>query len=512
MTTRNASRREFLRQAGALSVLGAAGAPFALNLATIGAAAAQTAPGDYKALVCLFLFGGNDTFNTVLATDSGSWANYNAARFGNGDGTALRAPGTAPNANAAAGSPDRLGGVLSLAPVTPHSGRSFALHPMLGGLRTLFNTDRRLAVVSNVGPLLMPTTKTEYRSNSHPKPAKLFSHNDQQSTWQAFAPEGATKGWGGRMGDLLRSANGNAVFTSISSSGNAVWLAGEQVLQYQVGTGGAIRLGVDSNRRLFGSDAVGAAMQRIVSSSRSGNYFEAAYADTTRRSIEAEQTLGAALGTTVGAPYGTPGLPSGQADPLLQYDNPITGAKATNNLAQQFQIVARMIGAAGTLGMRRQVFFVGMGGFDTHDFQNRNHAELMAKLSHGLAYFDAVLGGLGMRNNVTTFTASDFGRTFTSNGDGTDHGWGAHHFVMGGAVRGGNVYGNFPVYGTSTGNGDFTSPNQIGSNGSLLPELSVDQYAATMGRWFGLTDAQLLDMMPNLRNFDASARNVGFMA
>ncbi len=170
----------------------------------------------------------------------------------------------------------------------------------------------------------------------------------------------------------------------------------------------------------------------------------------------------------------------------------------------------RPSGAAGVQA-RRQVFFVSMGGFDTHDIQNRNHADLMARLAHALAYFDATLGAMGARNLVTTFTASDFGRTFTSNGDGTDHGWGAHHFVMGGAVRGGDLYGSFPVLGAKNANNNNfdASPNQVG-NGALLPQTSVDQLGATLGRWFGnLGDGQLLELFPNLANF--SQRNLGFM-
>jgi uncharacterized protein (DUF1501 family) len=156
------------------------------------------------------------------------------------------------------------------------------------------------------------------------------------------------------------------------------------------------------------------------------------------------------------------------------------------------------------------VFFVSMGGFDTHDAQNRNQADLMARLGHALRYFDTTLGALGLRNNVTTFTASDFGRTFTSNGDGTDHGWGSHHFVMGGAVRGGDIYGSFPTLGLKNTNNNFfdSSPDQV-NNGSLLPTTSVDQFGATLARWFGVPDSSLNDIFPNLANF--SQRNLGFM-
>jgi uncharacterized protein (DUF1501 family) len=503
--TRQASRREFLRRAGALSVLGPA-TPLALNLAALGSVSAQTTSSGYKALVCVFLYGGNDTYNTVLATDSASWANYVSVRNQAPDPIALRAPGTAAVAGAAAGSPDRLGGVLALNPINAQ-GRSFAVHPLLGSVRDLFNGGR-LAVVSNVGPLVQPTTKADYKSASFPKPASLFSHNDQQSTWQTLAAEGATAGWGGRMGDLLASQNSASIFTSISASGNAVWLTGQQVLQYQVSTSGAIRIG-GSGDKLFGSALALEKMRGIMRNARIDSAIARDHAAVVARSMDAETSFSAALPAANIAPFGTAGV-SG-ADPLLQYDNPLTGAKSVNGLAQQLQVVARTIAARTALGARRQVFFVSLGGFDTHDLQNRNHADLMARLSHGLGYFDTVLGALGLRDSVTTFTASDFGRTFTSNGDGTDHGWGGHHLVMGGAVKGRDLYGNFPAYGLPDGKGDFTSPNQI-ANGALLPETSVEQFGATLGRWFGLTDSQLLDIFPRLANFDASRRNLGFLA
>jgi len=516
MTHLNASRRLFLRHASAMgALLGPAAAPLALNLAAVGAASAQAAP-DHKALVCLFLFGGNDSLNMVLPTDAASWANYSAVRSQAPDSIALLAPGTAPAMSAAAGSPARLGGVLPIAPANAQ-GRSFALHPMMGSLQAMFDNDKRLAILPNVGPLVTPTTKAQYGQSAHPKPARLFSHNDQQNTWQALAPEGATRGWGGRMGDLLASMNARPVFTSISAAGNAVWLAGESVQQYQVGGNGAIRMGTDGNGRIYGSADVGAAMQRIVSATRGTHVFERDLAALNSRAIDAEVALRAAMKPASDAMFGTApasGSYNANNDPKLQYDNPLTGAKAFNALAQQLQVVARLIDAssAGGVQARRQVFFVSMGGFDTHDNQNRNHADLMAKLAHALRYFDTTLGAMGARSNVSTFTASDFGRTFTSNGDGTDHGWGAHHFVMGGAVRGGDLYGNFPVLGAKNANNNNfdSSPNQLG-NGSLLPEIAVDQVGATLGRWFGLSDGQLLDIFPNLANHDAGKRNLGFM-
>jgi uncharacterized protein (DUF1501 family) len=514
--TLDASRRHFLRHAGALSALVGGGAPLALNLLAAGSAAAQTAT-DYKALVCLFLFGGNDAYNMVLPTDTASWQAYSTTRNQAPDSIALLAPGTAPVGSAAVGSPARLGGVLPIAPLDPQ-GRTFALHPVMATLQTMFNTERRLAVLPNIGPMILPTTKAQYALATHPKPANLFSHNDQQNTWQALAPEGATRGWGGRMGDALAAMNSRTVFTAVSAAGNAVWLSGQTVQQYQVSTNGAIRMGADANGRVYGSTDVAAALQRIAGRSRGTHVFEADLAAVAQRSIDAETTLRAALKAASDAAFGTApasGNYSAATDPKLMYDNPLTGNRSASGLAQQLQVVARMVdaGLSGATGVRRQVFFVSQGGFDTHDFQNRNQADLMARLAQGLRYFDTSLGAMGARSNVTTFTASDFGRSFTSNGDGTDHGWGSHHFVMGGAVKGGDLYGRFPTLATkNANNSNFdASPDQLG-NGALLPETSVDQLGATLGAWFGLSATQIADIFPHLANFDASRRNLGFMA
>jgi uncharacterized protein (DUF1501 family) len=511
----NASRRLFLRQAGAMSALMGAGTPVALNLAALGSAAAQ-ASGDYKAIVCLFLYGGNDSYNLVLPTDSGSWAAYTATRTQAPDPIALLAPGTPANGTAAAGSPARLGGVLPLA-VANAQGRSFALHPLMVSVQGLFNADRRVAVLPNIGPLVRPTSKADYASSSFPKPARLFSHNDQQNTWQALAPEGSTRGWGGRLADQLQALNGKPIFSAISAAGNSVWLSGEQVLQYQVNTTGAVPLGVDTSGRVFGSAVAGATLQRLASTARGSHPFEVDAAAVGARAIAAEAALRTALRPAADASFGTAPASGSYVqsnDPKLRYLNPLTGASAYNGLAGQLQMVARLVdaGMSGATGARRQVFFVSLGGFDTHDQQNRNQADLFARLDHALKYFDTTLGALNARNQVTTFTASDFGRTFTSNGDGTDHGWGSHHLVMGGAVKGGDLYGTFPTLATkNANNNNFDgSPQQLG-NGALLPGTAVDQLGYTLGTWFGLTPAQLLDIFPNLSNFNASVRNLGFM-
>jgi uncharacterized protein (DUF1501 family) len=503
-----ATRREFLRRAGALA---ASTAPAALPLATLlaasGQAAAQAA-NDYKALVCVFLAGGNDSFNTVLATDAPSWATYQTLRNQAPESIALLSAGTLPDLSAAAGSPARLGGVLPLT----LAGSNLAFHPLLGSLARNFNVSKRLAVLANVGPLVQPTSKAQYASVAHAKPAKLFSHNDQQNLWQALAPEGARSGWGGRMADRLMGSNSQAMFTAISANGASVWLAGQTARQYQVSTNGAIHIG--SGGSLFGSTAAFSAMQQIMRSSRGSHVLERDLADVTARSVDAETLLSSALpAASIGA-WGTApasGSYNADNDPLLRYISAITGNASANPLAKQLQMVARCIAARSTLGMKRQVFFVTLGGFDNHDNQNRNHADLMARLDHGLSYFDNVLTSMGAANLVTTFTASDFGRTFTSNGDGTDHGWGAHHLVMGGAVSSG-LYGTWPQLGAkNSANNDFdSSPDQL-RNGALLPTTSVEQMGATMARWMGVSPAEALEIFPNLANFNASSRYLGFL-
>lgn len=500
------SRRELLRRAGALSVAGPAMSALGLNLAAMGQASAANATG-YKALVCIFLYGGNDAYNTVLATDSASWSAYGTAReISSSTGIALAAPGT-PAVTNSTNLHARLGGVLPITPIN-NQGRSFALHPVMGSVRDLF-ASRRVAVVANVGPLSAPTTKSAYLAGAA-RPPKLFSHNDQQSFWQSFHSEGATSGWGGRMADLMIGSNTRSMFTAMSLTGNAIWVAGQQAKAYQMAPGGAIRIG-SADGLLFGSSVAQEKMRAMMRTPRDNHVLQREHASVVGRSMDAEAILSGALPGVSAGPWGSASVPVGQVDPLLQYRDPVTGLMTANPLAQQLQGVARTIAARGTLGMSRQVFFVSLSGFDTHDLQNDHHANGLAKLAHGMAYFDKVLTQMGLDQSVTTFTASDFGRTLSSNGDGSDHGWGGHHFVMGGAVKGGDIYGRFPVYGTSDGVGGFTSEDQL-SGGALLPTQGTANYAATLGKWFGLSDSELLSIMPDLGTWSLSARNLGFMA
>ena len=492
MTKLNATRRQFLRTASAVTgSVGAAAAPFALNMASLNAAVAQSAMTDYKAIVCMFFYGGNDSSNMVLRTDKASFDEYTRLRNQGAEAINLLAPGTAPNNNAPRASPARLGGALAINPkftASPeNSAATFAVHPVMTEVANLFGAGR-LGILANIGPLIEPLSRADYVANVKRRPQALGSHNDQQSTWQALQPEGVKTGWGGRFADVIASQNANQTFTSVTMGGNAVFSAGQTTYGYNVANGGSTQIGGLSGT-LFGSTTAAATLRAIVTGDNP-HLFAKEYASIVDRSVKAQGTFQAAFNaSTVQAP--------------TQYFQPSTGNNATNGLAQQIQTVARVIGARNAIGAKRQVFFVSMGGFDTHDNQNMNQADLLARISHAIGYFDNVMsniGGVDMRNNVTLFTASDFGRTITTNGDGTDHGWGASHFVVGGAVNGGEIYGRFPQFQLNTG--------QDAANNAYLPFDAVDSLGATLGTWFGVSATDQNLIFPNLVNF---RRDMGFM-
>jgi len=488
------TRRAFLRRSGQLAMAGTA-LPFALNLAAMGEAAAQAAPGDdYKALVCVFLFGGNDYANTLVNFDTDSYNKYSTIR----GGIALPYAGLA----ATELKPD----------VALGSGRKYALNPTMGGLATLFDQGK-MAVQLNVGPLIKPLTRAQFNSTNRrdfPIPPKLFSHNDQQSIWQSSSPEGSTIGWGGNLGDLMLSGQRNAsLFTCISVAGNAVFLSGDEALQYQVGTGGAVRINSVSpaTGSVYGSSAVKAAMQQIAQQAR-GHTLENEYNKVTLRAVEAEGRITSAI----------------QSD-VMDVTFPTNG----NNLAAQLKMVARLIRGRASLGVKRQVFFVSMGGYDLHDDLDTKQGPLMQRLSDALVAFQAQMEALQIADKVVAFTASDFGRTLSSNGNGSDHGWGSHHFVIGGtgpdkgsgkgpgAVKGKAFYGTPPP--VSVGNTSADDDQWHVGQGRLLPTTSVDQYAATLAKWFGVPDSDLNGILPNLKNFNnitapsgiSYPRDMGFM-
>jgi uncharacterized protein (DUF1501 family) len=415
----------------------------------------------------VFLYGGNDHYNTVVPFDDTSYLNYQRIR------TTIALQRSAVQANAL---PIGTGEGLSASVNGLAPGRQVALAPELSGLFPLFQKGE-LGLILNIGTLVQPTTKAQYTAANVPLPPKLFSHNDQQSVWQSSNPEGATSGWGGRMGDLFMSGNGRTTFTCVNASGNAVFMSGREAVQYQVSTSGAVAMrGLASP--LFGSQACSNALRQLVTAPHP-HLMRAEYTRVTARAVEAQASLSSALASA----------------------RPLQTVFPAGSLSQQLQIVARMIAARDQLSVKRQVFFVSIGGFDLHDFLITQHPGLMSQLGESLKSFHAAMGELGVADRVTTFTASDFGRTLTSNGDGSDHGWGSHHFILGGAVQGGRFYGRLPEVAVN-------GPDDVGQ-GRLLPTTSVDQLAATLATWMGVNTSDLPMVVPNIGNY--SVRNLGLM-
>ncbi|MBY0285020.1 MAG: DUF1501 domain-containing protein [Sphingomonas sp.] len=460
MFTSDQSRRAFLKRSAALGIAGGA-APFVTNLAAIGEAAAATA-SDYKALVCVFLFGGNDYANTLPPYDQASYNLYAAARQNLAHGR------------------DTLAATLLNPSTALAGGRQYALSPTMAPLVPIFDAGR-MAVVLNVGTLVQPTTKAQYTANSVRLPPKLFSHNDQQSYWQASNPEGATSGWGGRMGDLLQSGNGTATLTCINATGNAVFLSGRTAIPYSVGTTGPIAL-LNNGSTLFGSTAAASTLRTLMTGTNA-NMFANEHATVSKRALDTYAQVNAALASAPVANF--PLFPTG------------------NNLASQLQIVARLISVSQELGAKRQVFFVSQGGFDLHDNLLAQHPGLLGNVANAIRAFYDTTVALGVADRVTTFTGSDFGRTLQSNDDGSDHGWGGMHFVAGGAVNGRRFYGTPPAIGNNT-------PDDVGQ-GRLLPTISVDQYASTLASWFGVSASNMSTVLPNIGNYNPSTWNLGFV-
>ena len=475
MTRMNSSRRHFLHSAAALATAGSAigqrlSLPLAMQLAGISSLAGLAAPAaaadtnGYKALVCLFMHGGNDSHNWVVPVDPGGYAEYARAR----GSLALPQAGLQPITSGNQG-----------------SGRAFGMPAELAPLRELYEAGRA-AIVANVGTLLRPMTKAEFLAGVG-VPPRLFSHNDQQSAWQSLMPEGAANGWGGRMGDILAASNANPIFTAVSANGNAVFLSGTGVVQYQVNAEGPVGVGALAKSRVHGSSS-GADILRGLIADAGSNPFQAEHTRIVQRAIQAEALLKSALATV-----NVPALPA----TVL----PLPSGSTTMDkepLARQLRMVAQLIGAQQALGMRRQVFMVGLGGFDTHANQLRDQACLMPRVASSVRWFHDTMAAMGLGGNVTLFTASDFGRTLSSNGEGSDHGWGSHQFVVGPALRGREVHGRIPI--TALGTSD-----EVGS-GRLLPTTSVTQLAAALGAWMGLEPAELAWALPELRHFGSAPR------
>ncbi len=451
------SRRAFLKRSAALGIAGSA-TPFVMNLATIGEAAAATAT-DYKALVCVFLNGGNDFANTLTPYDAATYDIYQKLR---------------PNIAYAR---DTLTPTLLTPDTALPGGVQYALAPALLRLLPIFNAGK-LAPVLNIGTLIQPTTKAQYIAGNVPLPPKLESHNDQAIFFQSSSVEGASSGWGGRMGDLLQSGNGNATLTCINVAGNAVFMSGNSVTQYTMGPYGPVSL-LGNHPTVFTSATANSVIRSMIAAPRT-HIFENEHTRIAKRSIDAFDQVSAAIDT---APVFATPWPT------------------HNNLALQMKVVAQMISQSAQLGAKRQVFFVAQDGFDVHSALVSRQPLLLDQLSEALKCFYDTTVELGISDKVTTFTGSDFGRSIVNNDDGSDHGWGSTQFVMGGAVKGRHYYGTSPVWAND-------GPDDIGQ-GRLIPTTSVDQYAATLARWFGISDSQMSTVLPNIGNY--ATTNLGFV-
>jgi uncharacterized protein (DUF1501 family) len=448
------NRREFLKKTGAGA---AAAATFA---AYPGAAFSQiigtSAPfPDYKALVCVFLFGGNDSYNMLVPRSNAEYNVYAASR----QNMALAQ-----------------GDLLAINPLTP-DGADYGLHPMMSDIQTLFESNRA-AFVSNTGPLVEPTTKDQYQNKSVLLPPQLFSHNDQQDQWSSLRGVAQSKtGWAGRLADLIRmNVADQQMATNASLFGSTLFQSADETVAYVMGNSGPIPFtGFDDTA---GGQAQRAAFEQIINANY-GSIYERGLAEVQRRAVASADLIGDAL---AGAPVLNTVFPNSQ-------------------LGLQLSTVAQLIAVRDQLQMQRQIFFVATGGFDSHDDQLANQPGLLGGISESMAAFYNATVELGVSDMVTSFTQSDFGRTLTSNGDGTDHAWGGNQLVIGDAVAGREMYGAYPIL-------EINGPDDVGG-GRIIPTTSADQYAATLSKWFGIPDADLASVAPNIDNF--VQRDLGFL-
>lgn len=466
------NRRLFL-QASAASFLGATGA--LAGLGRQGAFAADT--GGYKAMVGIFLKGGADMFDALLPRDQVSY-----------DALVDVRPGIV---NSYGGGSRARENLLALNPLGPDmfSGRQFGLVPELAPLKAMFDAGEG-AVVGAVGPLLTPTSRTGMASGTDALPKRLFSHNDQQSTWMALETEGVRRGWGGSfMDEMIASGSGvgNPDFSLITAGSGDIFLAAERALQFKAPENPE-NLGIDmSVRTNLTSGGHGAAardkMDQFLRDATQGS------SNPFARDVVAGQARG--------------------IENMRDYRDAFAQAGAVgtpfpnSSLGRQLSAIANAINLRGVIGNSRQIFYADTGGFDSHNNQSGSMPGLLGGLAQSIAAFRDALIAMGVWDQVTIFTMSDFGRTLGDNGDGTDHGWGSHQFVFGGSVQGQRIYGDMPEL-------DPNSERFTSSRARLIPSVSVDQYAATLGSWFGLDGGEIDRVLPNLSRF--SQRDLGFLS
>ncbi|ATC64445.1 hypothetical protein CMV30_11040 [Nibricoccus aquaticus] len=490
------NRRAFLGQASCAAVGSTSILSTLLNLRMASSAAAQSMPAapntdDYRALVCLFFAGGQDSYNMLMPCGT-EHAAYVTTRGGLHDDAA--------NPGGLALSQSE---ILSLG----NSGMLLGLHPSMTGLRDLY-TQGKLAMVANVGTLNERITKTQYNSSGAKLPRGLYSHSDQQQQWHtSVSTETRGIGWAGLAADLLHStSNDQRISMNTSLSGNNVWQSGNTLFPYSVSSSGAVALSDynnsnasnlgDTNRTSTRTAAVNSLLGQQYQ-----NLLESTFSSNMRDSIDTGLFFSASVNSIV-------------LTTLFPGDTGYTGTPAgytlandpARSLAAQLKMVVRSVAARAALGLRRQTFFVSYGGWDHHDEVIDAQARMLDVVSRCLTCFYAALEEVGSQNQVTLFTASDFGRTLTSNGNGSDHAWGGNHFVLGGAVNGGLVYGAYPDL-------TLTGPSIVTSRGVTLPALSVDEYFADMALWLGVPPGSLSSVLPRIGNFytPSGTRPVGFM-
>jgi uncharacterized protein (DUF1501 family) len=446
------TRRDLLR----LACCSAAGASMLSGLSKFGLVSALAqGTSDYKALVCIFLFGGNDGNNMLVPIDS-RYAGYQKAR------SILAIPQS------------------QVLPLQSGGQSIYGLHPNMPEMQGYFNNQKNLALVVNVGTLVQPTTLATYQAYKN-LPQNLYSHSDQQDQWQSAQLAGTPlSGWAGKVADSVETSyNSAALFPPILSiSGNPIFCTGITSRPFSMNPGQDPGLqGFDSSAA---SQARFAATQQLLTFDSGLSMVQAANA-VTGQAVQYSIVLSDALKNI----------------PALQTKFP------NNYLGQQLQQVAQVIAARGALGVKRQIFFCAYGGFDTHADQLAAQVQLLTSISQSTSAFYQATQELGVTNNITTFTLSEFGRTLEpgSNG-GSDHAWGSHHLVIGGAVQGNQIYGTFPTLALG-------GPDDADQNGRWIPTTAVDQYAATLATWFGVSAADLPAIFPNLANFSTS--NLGFM-
>jgi uncharacterized protein (DUF1501 family) len=468
------TRRRFLQQASALSAMSLAST---LDSFGISAASAQGAPG-YKALVCVFLFGGADSNNLVIPYSN--YAAYNA----------IRDPGTGiniPQANLVQITPANAGGAI------------YGFHPDMADLQPVFNAGK-MAVVLNAGPLLYPTTRAEYLARSKQQPSQLFSHSDQQQQFMSgiSAPTltGIT-GWGGRLAEKVAGLNApNATPMAMSFSGSQTFGNGAYTKMLAMPTGGNFGFSGDPTGTPTAQQAARTAARTLISTAGDSNQIVQAGGGTAGKAITSSVLINPII--QAAAPT--------QIDNAFRvgYNGP-PGAVLNSGIANQLKAVAKMINNRVTLGHSRQIFFVSIGGWDTHTGQMLGQQNLLRSLVPALRAFYQATVNMGIANEVTTFTLSDFSRTWRPNSGGTDHAWGGHYFVMGGSVLGNNFYGGFPDLKLGA-----QSINDSGSQGRWIPTLSLDQYGGTLAKWFGASPTDVTQIFPNIGRF--ATPDIGFMA